>query len=372
MASGASTAAGGGWPLRAALGAAAGALHSSPPRETPLVELASLSAATGCRILAKCEHLHPGGSVKDRAAHALVAAAEAAGALQPGGEIVQATGGNTGISLAMIAAARGYRCRVFMPANVSADKIELLRLLGARVELCPLAKISEPENYVRRAEAYAAETPDAVNPDQFEDTVNADAHYGGTGPEIWAQAGGRVDGFVCAAGTGGTIAGVSTYLKEQNPACTVRLIDPTGSGLKSFVENGEFLSSGSCFIDGIGIGRLTANFARARVDGAFRGDDREAIECAHYLLRREGVFVGPSAALNVVGAVKLARELAAKAASDRGAERPTVVTILCDGGERYRSTTFNAAWLADKGLTPTAEGADLSFIGDANVGCSRP
>ena len=349
-------------------GGACAALHSSPPRATPLVELRSVSAATGCRVLAKCEHLHPGGSVKDRAAHALVSAAESSGQLKPGGEIVQATGGNTGIALAMLAAARGYRCTVFVPENVSPDKIELLRLCGATVELCSLVKITDEANYVRRAAAYAAATEGAVLPDQFEDTVNADAHYSGTGAEIWEQSGGRVDGFVCAAGTGGTIAGVSRALKEHAPDCSIRLIDPTGSGLKCFVEEGEFASSGSCFIDGIGISRLTANFARARVDGAFRGDDREAVEMAHYLLRNEGLFVGPSAALNVVGAVKLARELASKARAgasvDAGA--PTVVTILCDGGERYRSTTFNAAWLADKGLTPAGVGADLSFVRGAD------
>jgi cysteine synthase A len=180
-----------------------------------------------------------------------------------------------------------------------------------------------------------------------------DAHYRTTGPELWRQAGERLDGFVCAAGTGGTIGGVSRYLKHVSPSTAVYLIDPTGSGLKCYVETGEFSSSGSCFIDGIGIGRKTANFASAIVDGAFRGDDREAVEMAHYLLRNEGLFVGPSAALNVVGAVKLARKLGPGS---------VVATVLCDGGERYRATTFNPAWLEEKGLSPRAVGTDLGFV----------
>ena len=323
------------------------------PAETDLVELRSLSRALGCTIMAKCEHQHPGGSVKDRAAHALVQAAIESGELQPGGTIVQATGGNTGISLAMIAKAKGYRCHLTIPENISNDKKELLRILGATVTECPCVPFADPRSYCSRAHAIAKATKGAVLPDQFENVANAKAHYSTTGPELWRQCGQALDGFVCAAGTGGTIAGVSRFLKSVHGACATFLIDPTGSGLKCFVETGQFASSGSCFIDGIGISRRTANFGTAVVDGAFRGDDREAIEMAYYLLRNEGLFVGPSAALNVVGAVKLARKLGPGS---------RVATVLCDGGERYRATTFNAEWLASKGLTPKCEGDDLSFV----------
>lgn len=283
-------------------------LHAAP-RETPTVELPTLSAELGCRILAKCEHMQPGGSVKNRAAHALVAAAAAAGDLKPGGTIVQGTGGNTGVSLAMIGRALGYKVHVCIPDNISVDKVELMRLLGAEVTSCPCVPFADPRSYMSRAAAIAAADPAAALPDQFEHLANSEAHFRGTGPELWRQVGGSLDGFVCAAGTGGTIGGVSRYLKQVAPSCKAYLIDPTGSGLKCFVETGAFSSSGSCFIDGIGIGRETANFATAKLDGAFRGTDREAVEMAHYLLRNEGIFVGPSAALNVVGAVKLARQL---------------------------------------------------------------
>lgn len=323
------------------------------PAETDLVELRSLSRALGCTIMAKCEHQHPGGSVKDRAAHALIQAAIESGELQPGGTIVQATGGNTGISLAMIAKAKGYRCHLTIPENISNDKKELLRILGATVTECPCVPFADPRSYCSRAHAIAKATKGAVLPDQFEHVANAKAHYSTTGPELWRQCGQALDGFVCAAGTGGTIAGVSRFLKSVHSACATFLIDPTGSGLKCFVETGQFASSGSCFIDGIGISRRTANFGTAVVDGAFRGDDREAIEMAYYLLRNEGLFVGPSAALNVVGAVKLARKLGPGS---------RVATVLCDGGERYRATTFNAEWLASKGLTPKCQGDDLSFV----------
>ena len=321
--------------------------------ETPLVELISLSRALGCTIMAKCEHQHPGGSVKDRAAHALVQSAVDSGELQPGGTIVQGTGGNTGVSLAMISKAKGYKCHLTIPENISEDKKELLRLLGATVTECPCVPFADPKSYMSRAHAIANATEGAVMPCQFENVANSNAHFRTTGPELWRQCGQRLDGFVCAAGTGGTIAGVSRFLKSVHSECATFLIDPTGSGLKCFVETGQFASSGSCFMDGIGIGRKTANFATAVVDGAFRGDDREAVEMAYYLLRNEGLFVGPSAALNVVGAVKLARKLGPGC---------RVATVLCDGGERYRGTTFNAEWLASKGLTPTCTGEHLGFV----------
>eukprot|EP01065_Artemidia_motanka_P007249 TRINITY_DN13588_c0_g1_i1.p1 TRINITY_DN13588_c0_g1~~TRINITY_DN13588_c0_g1_i1.p1 ORF type:complete len:381 (+),score=123.92 TRINITY_DN13588_c0_g1_i1:69-1145(+) len=322
-------------------------------RETPLCELTSISKQLGRRILAKCEHLHPGGSVKDRAAMALVASAELDGSLKPGGTIVQPTGGNTGVSLAMIARARGYKCHVTFPENISRDKVALFKLLGAETSECPLVPFADERHYVKTAERVTKETPGAVLPDQFENLANGEAHYHTTGPEIWKQAGGKVDGFVCAAGTGGTISGCSRFLKEKNSDCVAWLIDPTGSGLKSFVDTGVFSASGSCFIDGIGITRKTANFACAKVDGAFRGTDTEAVEMGHYLLRNEGLFVGPSAALNVCGAVKLAKQLPPGS---------TVVTLLCDGGERYKQVTYNPEFLKEKGLEPQATGTDLSFV----------
>ena len=241
------------------------------PRETLLVELRTLSRELGCTILAKCEHMQPGGSVKDRASHALVAAAVASGELKPGGTIVQGTGGNTGVSLAMIARARGFKCHLTIPDNISPDKIELLRLLGAEVTVCPCVPFADPRSYMSRATAIAASTPGASLPDQFENVANAEAHLTTTGPELWRQCGGRLDGLVCAAGTGGTIAGVSRFLKSVCPRVATYLIDPTGSGLKCFVETGCFSSSGSCYIDGIGIGRKTANFGGVPEGGDFDG-----------------------------------------------------------------------------------------------------
>ncbi|KNC85705.1 hypothetical protein SARC_02116 [Sphaeroforma arctica JP610] len=368
-------------------------------RPSALVDLPTLSKAVSeelgsayeVRIVAKCEHLHPTGSVKERAASYLITTSERSGKLQPGGTLVQGTGGNTGISMAMIAASKGYKCYITIPENISTDKIGMLKMLGAEVESCPCVPFGDERHYMERAKKYAAETPGAVLPDQFENLANSAAHFDTTGPEIWSQLGGgkggvnaQLDGFVCAAGTGGTIAGVSRYLKMQcvmnsyekhNPhqkSVATYLIDPTGSGLKCFVEDGVFASSGSCFIDGIGISRETANFKTASVDGAFRGNDTEAVEMAHFLLRNEGLFVGPSAALNCVGAVKLVRRLAKQWPTTKGASTVhegaeakipiTVCTILCDSGERYRATTFNSEWLEEKGLTPTFEGRDISFV----------
>jgi len=320
---------------------------------TPLIEIPSLSAATGCRILGKAEFLNPGGSVKDRAALFMVLAAEAAGKLAPGGTIVEGTAGNTGIGLALVAAARGYRCEIAMPENQSLEKIELLRALGANVRLTPAVPFSNPDNYYHVARRIAEELPNAFWADQFENPANAEAHYQTTGPELWQQTQGELDGVVMAAGTGGTIGGVTAYLKEQNPHLATYLIDPQGSGLYNYVTTGSLAAEGSSITEGIGIRRLTANFARARLDGAFQGSDWEVVAMAHYLLHREGLFVGSSAALNVVGAMRLARKLG---------PGKTIATILCDGGSRYQSRLFSASWLAEKSLQPTA--TDLSFLED--------
>ncbi|MBK9034144.1 MAG: cysteine synthase A [Myxococcales bacterium] len=319
---------------------------------TPLIRIGSLSEATGCTILGKAEHLNPGGSVKDRAARQIVLDAEAAGRL--GGargprEIVEGTAGNTGIGLALVARARGYGCHIVIPETQSPEKIDLLRALGAVVHLVPALPFADPGNYYHVARRLADERG-AFWADQFENPANARAHYLTTGPELLAEAP-RLDGFVACAGTGGTIAGVSRYLKEARPRVQCWLIDCEGSSLYNHVIHGTLDAAGSSVLEGIGIRRITANFAGATLDGAFAGTDREAIEMVHWLLANDGLFVGGSAALACVGAVKLARVLGSGA---------TVATILCDGAQRYASRLFSSEWLAAKGLTPTA--TDLSFV----------
>jgi len=320
---------------------------------TPLIEIESLSAATGCTILGKAEFLNPGGSVKDRAALFMVLEAEKAGLLKAGGTIVEGTAGNTGIGLSLVANARGYRSVIVMPSNQSQEKIDLLRTLGAEVELATPAPFTSPDNYYHVARRRAEEIENAFWANQFENLSNSDAHYHTTAPEIWRQTGGELDGIVMSSGTGGTIGGVTAYLKEQNPQISTYLIDPTGSGLYSYITTGEFKAEGNSITEGIGINRATANFNRARLDGAFQGTDQQVIEMSQYLLKHDGLFVGSSAALNVVGAVKLARKLG---------KGHTIATILCDGGGRYQSRMYNPEWLAEKGLTPVAK--DLEFIDD--------
>ena len=320
---------------------------------TPLIEIESLSAATGCTSLGKAEFLNPGGSVKDRAALFMVLEAEKSGTLKAGGTIVEGTAGNTGIGLSLVANARGYRSVIVMPSNQSQEKIDLLRTLGAEVELTNPAPFSSPENYYHVARKRAEEIENAFWANQFENMSNSDAHYHTTAPEIWRQTGGELDAIVMSSGTGGTIGGVTAYLKEQNTAIATYLIDPTGSGLYSYITTGEFKAEGNSITEGIGINRATANFNRARLDGAFQGTDQQVIEMSKYLLKHDGLFIGSSAALNVVGAVKLARKLG---------KGHTIATILCDGGGRYQSRMYNPVWLAEKGLKPVAKG--LEFIDD--------
>jgi cysteine synthase A len=318
---------------------------------TPLVELRSLSKATGRRILAKCEFLAPGGSVKDRAALYLIRAAEADGRLLPGGTIIEATGGNTGIALAAIAAAKGYKCILTVPPTTSEEKVFLARSMGARVEVCANVPFGDPLHYYARAATLAAETAGGVWLDQFENPACAACHYETTGPEIIAQVGrggGKIDGLCLAAGTGGTIGGIAPALRKANSNLRVFLIDPPGSSLASLVNSGELLViPGTTINEGVGIGRLTRNFKTALDDGkiesAFIGDDQEVVDMAAFLLRREGLFVGPSAALNVCGVVKAARLLPAGS---------TLVTVLCDSGARYGSKLWkpDGSWLAERGL----------------------
>lgn len=319
---------------------------------TPLIEIPSLSKITGCKILGKAEHLNPGGSVKDRAALFMVEQAEKDGNLKVGGTIVEGTAGNTGIGLALVANAKGYRCVIVMPNNQSPEKIDLLSTLGAEVELVEPVPFSNPNHFYHTAQRRSLAIENAFWADQFENIANSESHYQTTAPEIWQQTGGAIDGIVMSSGTGGTIGGVTAYLKEQNPNIAAYLIDPQGSGLYSFMTDGVFKAEGSSITEGIGINRGTANFYRAKLDGAFQGSDLEAIEMAHHLLKHDGLFIGSSAALNLVGAVKLARKLG---------KGKVIVTILCDGGGRYQSRMFNSQWLAEKQLTPT--GSIKSILG---------
>lgn len=308
---------------------------------TPLIEILSLSKATGRRILGKAEHMNPGGSVKDRAAKWMVEAAEREGKLGSG-IVVEGTAGNTGIGLALVCRARGYRCVIVMPNNQSDEKVSLLRALGAEVELTAPAPFSDQNNYYHRARVRAEELG-AFWANQFENPANARAHFESTGPELWRQTDGRIDGFVCSAGTGGTIGGVSSFLKSKDPKVQCWVVDCAGSSLYAHVTAGTLDAEGSSFLEGIGIRRITANFAQAKLDGAFRGSDAEATEMVHWLLRKDGLFVGGSAGLNCVGAVQLARKL------PKGS---TVVTVLCDTAARSQSRLFNDEWLREQKVKP--------------------
>eukprot|EP00730_Choanoeca_flexa_P013080 TRINITY_DN4944_c0_g1_i1.p1 TRINITY_DN4944_c0_g1~~TRINITY_DN4944_c0_g1_i1.p1 ORF type:complete len:366 (+),score=77.31 TRINITY_DN4944_c0_g1_i1:3-1100(+) len=324
---------------------------------TPLIELPSLSQATGCRILVKAENLNPGGSIKDRAALMLLQRAEERGQLKPhaGHCVVEGTGGNTGVALAMLASSCGYQAKFAMPAAISMDKVNLMQLFGAQTFRQPSKPITDPEHYYNVAKRLS-QLKNHFGPDQFENTDNGDAHYTWTAPEMWQQAKGQIDGFICASGTGGTMNGCSRFFKQVKPSMPVYLIDPPGSGLFNFVNKGDttFRASGSSITEGIGITRLTNNFKGALVDKALKGTDEEAVTMVYYLLRNEGLYVGPSAALNVVGAVKMARELG---------PGHTVATVICDTGDRYLSTVFNQTWLKDKSFDTTApQRGDLSFV----------
>jgi cysteine synthase A len=308
---------------------------------TPLVRLAGPSAATGCEILGKCEFMNPGGSVKDRAALSIVEDAEAQGQLKPGGIIVEGTAGNTGIGLALVGNAKGYRTIIVMPETQSREKMDTLRALGAELVLVPAAAYSNPGHFVHTSRRIAEETENALWANQFDNTANRMAHIRTTAPEIWAQTGGRIDGFTCAAGTGGTIAGVGLGLKAQNENVVIALTDPHGASLYSYYETGELRSEGSSVAEGIGQGRITGNLEGAPVDAQFRVSDAEGLEQVHALLMNEGLCLGLSSGINVAGAMALARRLG---------PGKTIVTILCDSGLRYLSTLFNPEWLDAKGL----------------------
>ncbi len=310
---------------------------------TPLIRLSRLSAETGCEILGKAEFLNPGGSVKDRAALYIIRDAEARGALRPGGTVVEGTAGNTGIGLVHLCTARGYRCVIVIPDTQSPGKMELLRALGAEVRPVPAKPYRDPDNYQKIAARLAAELPNAVWANQFDNVVNRQAHYETTGPELWRDCRGRIDAFVCATGTGGTLAGVARYLKERDPRVRIVLSDPLGSALYSWVKTGALAAEGSSITEGIGTTRITANLEDTPIDDAVRIDDRACVAMVYRLLREEGLFLGGSSGINVAAAVQVARRLG---------PGHTVVTVLCDRGDLYRQRLFNPAWLQEKGLSP--------------------
>ncbi len=308
---------------------------------TPLVLLKGASEAAGCEIWGKCEFANPGASVKDRAALGIIRDAEARGELLPGGTIVEGTAGNTGIGLALVANARGYKTIIVMPDNQSAEKMATLRALGAELVLVPPTKFANPGHFVHTSRRLAEETEGAVWANQFDNTANRKAHIEGTAAELWEQMEGRIDGFTCAAGTGGTIAGVGLGLKERNEKVTIALTDPHGAALYSYYATGELAAEGTSVAEGIGQGRITANLEGAPIDTQFRISDEEGLRWVAQLLREEGLCLGLSSGINVAGAVALGRELG------KGAR---VATVLCDTGFRYLSTLYNAEWLRDKGL----------------------
>jgi cysteine synthase A len=313
---------------------------------TPLIRLRAASEATGCTILGKAEFLNPGGSVKDRAALAIIQDAEAKGLLKPGGLIVEGTAGNTGIGLALVGNARGYRTLIVIPETQSQEKKDMLRLCGAELREVPAVPYKDPNNYVhvsgRLAEELAATEPNgAIWANQFDNTANRDGHYRTTGPEIWKQTDGRVDGFICAVGTGGTLAGTAMALKERNPKVQIGLADPMGAALYSYYTRGELKAEGSSIAEGIGQGRITKNLEGLAVDHAYQIPDEEALPIIFDLVRTEGLVLGGSTGINVAGAIRLAREMG---------PGHTIVTILADSGTRYQSKLFNPAFLRSKGL----------------------
>ena len=313
---------------------------------TPLIRLAKLSDETGCEILGKAEFLNPGGSVKDRAALYIIRDAERRGTLKPGGTVVEGTAGNTGIGLAHICAARGYKCVIVIPDNQSQEKMDLLRTLGAEVRPVPPKPYKDPDNYQKVAGRLAESMPNAIWAMQFDNVVNRQSHYETTGPEIWNDTQGKVDAFVSAVGTGGTLAGTARYLKEKNPKVRIVLADPHGSALYSWVHTGELKAEGSSITEGIGTTRITANLEGTALDDSVRVGDPEAVRMVYRLLREEGLFVGGSTGINVCAAVETARKLG---------PGHTVVTLLCDRGSLYFKRLFNAQWLREKGLFPGLE-----------------
>ncbi|MCF3947905.1 cysteine synthase A [Acidiphilium iwatense] len=307
---------------------------------TPLIRLRRASEATGCTILGKAEFMNPGGSVKDRAALAIIEDAEARGLLKPGGTIVEGTAGNTGIGLTLVANARGYRCVIVMPDTQSREKIDFLRMIGADLRLVPAKPYRDPGNYVHVSRRIAEETG-GFWANQFDNVANREGHRLTTGAEIWSQTGGHVDAFTCSCGTGGTLAGVAMALKSHKPDVRIVLADPEGSGLYGWIKSGDLTPNGSSITEGIGQSRVTANLDGAPIDDAVRIADAEAVEQVFDLMTHEGLSVGGSTGINVAAALRVARDLG---------PGHTVVTILCDGASRYQSKLFNPEFLKGKSL----------------------
>ena len=313
---------------------------------TPLIRLKRASEETGCEILGKAEFLNPGQSVKDRAALFIIEDAVKRGKLKPGGTIVEGTAGNTGIGLALVGNALGFKSVIVIPETQSQEKKDMLRLCGAELIEVPAVPYKDPNNYVKYSGRLAEEL-DAKNEagaiwaNQFDNVANRQGHIETTGPEIWRQTDGKIDGFICAVGTGGTLAGVGMALKEKNPNVTIGLADPMGAALYNYYKNGELKSEGSSITEGIGQGRITANLEDAPIDAPFQIPDAEALDIVFDLLIHEGLCLGGSSGINVAGAIRLAREMG---------PGHTIVTVLCDYGNRYQSKMFNPAFLREKGL----------------------
>ncbi len=313
---------------------------------TPLVKLRAASEITGCDIYGKAEFLNPGGSVKDRAAKAIIEAAEADGTLSQGGTIIEGTAGNTGISLALAANSRGYKTIIVMPETQSQEKKDALRVAKADLKLVPALPYRDPGNYIRVSQSMAQEMQKIPNSNviwanQFDNIANKNGHYSSTGPEIWNQTKGKIDGFICAVGSGGTIAGVGSYLKTCNENIAIGLADPLGSALFNYYQKGEFKSVGNSISEGIGQGRITENLKGFKPDYCFQISDEVALPILYDLMSQEGLYLGGSSAINVAGAIKLARKLG---------KGHTIITILCDSGQRYQSKVWNPEFLKSKNL----------------------
>ncbi|WP_167884351.1 cysteine synthase A [Leptospira ilyithenensis] len=308
---------------------------------TPLIRINSLSDETGCEILGKAEFMNPGGSVKDRAAHYIIAEAEKNGLLKPGGTVVEGTAGNTGIGITHICNAKGYKAVIIIPETQSQEKIETLRTLGADVRLVPAVPYANPDNYVRVSERIAKEIPNAIWANQFDNLANRKAHFETTGPEIWKQTDGKLDVWIASLGTGGTYSGTALYFKEKNPKIKCIVADPYGSGIYSFIKTGTISIEGSSITEGIGQGRITKNMEGMPVDDALRIDDKECLRILNILLKKDGLFMGGSVGINVAAAYQTAKTLG---------PGHTIVTILCDGGARYQSKIYNDEFLKTKGL----------------------
>ncbi len=313
---------------------------------TPLIRLNRASDATGCEILGKAEFMNPGQSVKDRAALWIVRDAERRGTLRPGGRIVEGTAGNTGIGLALVASALGYKSTIVIPRTQSQEKKDAIRLMGAELVEVDAVPYADPNNYVKYSgrlagELAAKEPAGAIWANQFDNVANRQAHIDATGPEIWAQTEGRIDGFICAVGTGGTLAGVASYLRSKNPAVKIGLADPGGAALYNYYAHGELKAEGTSVSEGIGQGRITANLEGLVIDYPYRVTDSEMMEVIIDLGAHEGLVMGGSTGINVAGAIRLARDLG---------PGHTIVTVLCDYGSRYQSKLFNPVFLAEKGL----------------------